>query len=324
MRARLMRVRLTSLLCAVATVLSASALLATPYGGAFLDTGLGARAAGMGGAVGAAIDGPAAVLYNPAGLAARRGGNLLVSYQPMSLQRKRASLAGSINVRGPLAFGAAWLHAGVDGLLARNGSGEVLAGNIDDDEDAIFFALGINAAPRLQLGLGVKIIDHRIKAPQAGESSANGRALDLGLRYHLGETTVIGVSARNLLDKLSWSIIRPSAQTSSYEEALLSVLALGVAHTWHDIVHAAVDLEVLGVGDRRDLRGHAGAEVRLNEMFTMRGGLHRMGDADGIGLPAFGLSVRPMRLETLQIDYAWVADDLDAGGRSVMALSSRF
>jgi len=312
------------LLTTLVSALSASAVLAAPFGGAFLDTGLGARAAGMGGAVGAAIDGPAAVLYNPAGLAARRGGSLLVSYQPMSLERTRASLAGSINVRGPLAFGVAWLHAGVDGLLARNGSGEVLAGNIDDAEDAIFFALGINAAPRLQLGLGVKIIDHRIKAPQAGESSANGRAVDLGLRYHLGESTVIGVSARNLLDQLSWSVIRPSAQTSSSEEALLSVLALGVAHTWRDIVHAAVDLEMLDAGDGRDLRAHAGAEVRLNEMFTMRGGLHRVGDADGIGLPAFGVSLRPMRLETLQIDYAWVADELDAGGRSVMALSSRF
>ena len=313
-----MRALLTGLLCTLA-----SAATAAPFGAAFLDTGLGARATGMGGAVGAGIEGPAAVLYNPAGLAARRGRSLLVSYQSLSLERTRASLAGSINVRGPLAFGVAWLHAGVDGLLSRNGSGEVLGGTIDNAEDAVFFALGINAAPGLQLGLGVKIIDHRVDAPQSGVSSANGRAVDLGLRYHLREATVFSLSARNLLDKLSWSVTRPSAQTSSSEEALMSVLALGVAHTWQDRVHAALDLEMLNEG-KQSLRAHAGAEFRLNEMFTLRGGLHRIGDAEGIGLPAFGISLRPMRLEIMQIDYAWIADDIDAGGRTVLALSSKF
>jgi hypothetical protein len=49
-----------------------------------------------------------------------------------------------------------------------------------------------------------------------------------------------------------------------------------------------------------------------------------MGDADGFGLPAFGLTVRPMRLESVQLHYAWVADDLDASGRALLTLSSRF
>ncbi|MEE2834042.1 MAG: hypothetical protein VYD18_16905, partial [Candidatus Latescibacterota bacterium] len=273
-------------------MLAAPVVAASPFGGAFLDTGLGARAAGMGGAVSAAVEGPAAMLYNPAGLAARRGRSLLVSYQPLSLDRSRASLAGSMNVRGPLAFGLAWLHAGVDGLVARNGSGEVLEGGIDDAEDAVFFALGINATPRLQLGLGVKIIDHRIEAPQAGESSANGRAVDLGLRYRLGDNTVIGIAARNLLDKLSWSVIRPSAQTSSSDEALMSVLALGVAHDWRGVVNAAFDVEWLDVGGERNLRAHGGIEAPLNDLLTIRGGVQRMGDADGFGLPAFGVTMR--------------------------------
>jgi hypothetical protein len=318
-----MRTLLTGLLCALA-VTSAPVVAASPFGGAFLDTGLGARAAGMGGAVSAAVDGPAAMLYNPAGLAARRGRSVLVSYQPLSLDRSRASLAGSVNVRGPLAFGLAWLHAGVDGLLARNGSGEVLEGGIDDSENAVFFALGLNATPRLQVGLGVKIIDHRIETPQAGASSADGRAVDLGLRYRLGENTVIGVVARNLLDKLSWTVVRPSAQTSSADEALMSVLALGVAHDWRGVLKAAFDVEWLDLGGQRDLRAHGGIEASVNDLLTLRFGVHRMGDADGFGLPAFGVTVRPMRVETVQIHYAWVADDIDAGGRTVLALSSRF
>jgi len=312
-------IRLGALLCIVAS----AAVHAAPFGGAFLDTGLGARATGMGGAASATIEGPAALLYNPAGLAARQGRNLLGSYQPLSLGRNRTSLAGSINVRGPLAFGLAWLHAGVDGLLARNGSGEV-TGNLDDVEDAVLFGLGLNATPRLQFGLGVRIIDHRLEAPGAGESSANGRAVDLGLRYRLNETTVIGVSARNLLDKLSWSVIRPSAQTSSSEEALLSVLAVGISHHWRGIVTAAADVEVLDVGGDRDLRGHGGLEARLNDLLTLRGGLHRVGDADGLGLLAMGISIRPMHSNRLAFHYAWVADDLSAGGRSVLSIGGVF
>lgn len=318
-----MRTLMTGLLCALATT-AAPVVAASPFGGAFLDTGLGARAAGMGGAVSAAIDGPAAMLYNPAGLAARRGRSVLVSYQPLSLDRSRASLAGSVNVRGPLAFGLAWLHAGVDGLLARNGSGEVLEGGIEDAENAVFFALGINATPRLQVGLGVKVIDHRIETPQAGQSSADGRAVDLGLRYRLGEHTVVGLAARNLLDKLSWSVVRPSAQTSSADEALMSVLALGVVHGWRGVVRAAFDVEWLDVGGQRNLRAHGGIEATVNDLLTLRCGVHRMGDADGFGLPAFGVTLRPMRIETVQIHYAWVADDIDAGGRTVLALSSSF
>lgn len=303
--------------------LSAPAATAAPFGGAFLDTGLGAQATGLGGAVSAASSGPAAVLYNPAGLAAISGRSLLVSYQPMSLDRTRTSLAGTINARGPLAFGFAWLHAGVDGLLARNGSGEVVAGKLEDAEDAVLFALGINASPRLQLGLGVKLIDHRITTPQAGTSSANGRAIDVGLRYHVGDQTVVGLSVRNLFDKLSWTVERPSAQTNSSEEALMSVVALGASHGWRNLL-ASVDVELLDAGDGRDLRAHVGAEAHLNDMLTVRGGVHRVGDADGAGLPAIGLSVRPMRRESLQLDWAWTADDIDAGGRTVVTLSSRF
>ena len=203
-------------------------------------------------------------------------------------------------------------------------AGVVLEGGIEDAENAVFFALGINATPRLQVGLGVKVIDHRIETPQAGQSSADGRAVDLGLRYRLGEHTVVGLAARNLLDKLSWSVVRPSAQTSSADEALMSVLALGVVHGWRGVVRAAFDVEWLDVGGQRNLRAHGGIEATVNDLLTLRCGVHRMGDADGFGLPAFGVTLRPMRIETVQIHYAWVADDIDAGGRTVLALSSSF
>ena len=92
---------------------AASPAAAGRLGGAYLETGLGGRALGLGGAQVAAAEGPAAVLYNPAGLAASTGKGVLASYQPMSLDRRRSGLAAAMNPRGGLAFGLAWLHAGV-------------------------------------------------------------------------------------------------------------------------------------------------------------------------------------------------------------------
>lgn len=308
----------------IAWLLAAGSVTAQPLGGAFLDTGLGASSLGMGGAVSASVDGPEAIFYNPAGLSSRQGRSLLASYQPMSLDRTRTGLAGSINVRGPLAFGLAWLHASTGGLLARNGSGEIVDGDLTDGSDAILFALGMQATPTLQLGLGVKILDQRIDAPQVGESTASGRSVDLGARYRVGSSTTVSLVWRNLANKLNWSIVRPSAQTGTSDEALLSMLAFGAAHRHGDRLRAGIDVEWLDPGGSGELRAHGGVEARLSPLLSVRAGVHRLGDADGTALPTFGLSLRPMRIEALQIDYAWVADDLDAGGRTVLTVGSRF
>ena len=287
-------------------------------GGAFLETGLGARALGLGGAQAAAAEGPVAVLYNPAGLATSTGKGLLASYQPMSLERTRSGLAAAMNPRGGLAFGLAWLHAGVGGLQGRSGSGEV-TGDLENAEDAVIFGLGLRPLPRLQIGAGLKILRHRIEVPVRGASTASGRGLDLGLRWRLSPRTALGVTARNLLDKLSWSVKRPSDQTSLSEEALRSALVVGLSHLLRPGAMAAVDAEILDPAGEPELRGHLGLEWRLNDLLTLRGGLHRAG-GDGIGRPAFGASVRPMRIEALQVHYAYVADEIGAGARSVFTL----
>jgi hypothetical protein len=312
------------LLCAGILLTGTAPSSAQPVGGAWLDTGLGARAAGMGGAIAASVDGPAALFYNPAGLTSRTGRSLLASFQPMSLERTRAGLAGSINVRGPLAFGLAWLHAGVGGLTSRNGSGEVIDGDLTDNADAFLFGLGIQASERLQLGLSVKVVDHRIDAPQVGESSASGRSVDVGARYRLAEATTLSLSARNVFDKLSWTIVRPAAQKGTSEESLLSTLGGAVSHRWRDRLVVGLDVELVDPSGDSVVRAHAGVEARLSPLVTLRGGVHRLGDADGAGLPAFGVTLQPMRSEAVQITYAWVADDIGDGGRRVLSLSSRF
>ena len=297
---------------------AASPAAAGRLGGAYLETGLGGRALGLGGAQAGAAEGPAAVLYNPAGLAASTGKGVLASYQPMSLDRRRSGLAAAMNPRGGLAFGLAWVHAGVAGLRARSGSGEGI-GDMESAEDAVIFGLGLRPAERLQIGASLKILRHRIEVPVTGASTASGRGVDLGLRWRLASGTALGVTARNLLDKLSWSVKRLSDQTSVSEEALRSGLLVGVSHVLRPGAMAAVDAEILDLGGERALRGHLGLEWRLGDLLTLRGGLHRAGEG-GVGRPAFGATVRPMRIDAFEIQYAYVADEIGAGARSVFTL----
>ncbi len=301
---------------------AASPAAAGRLGGAYLETGLGARALGLGGAQAASAAGPAAVLYNPAGLATSTGKGMLVSYQPMSLDRTRSGLAAAMNPRGDLAFGLAWLHAGVGGLRGRSGSGEA-TGDLGSAEDAVIFGLGLRLSAAVQMGASLKILRHRIEVPVSGASTATGRGADLGVRWSLSSRTALGVTARNLLDKLSWTVQRLSDQTSVTEEALRSALSVGVSQVLRRGAMAAVEAEVLDPAGDRELRGNLGLEWRLSDLLTLRGGLHRAGAGEGVGRPTFGVTVRPMRVEAFEVHYAYVADEIGAGARTVFTLAGQ-
>ena len=157
----------------------------------------------------------------------------------------------------------------------------------------------------------------------SGASTASGRGVDLGARWSLSSRTALGVTARNLLDKLSWTVKRPSDQTSVTEEVLRSAVSLGVSHVLRPGAMAAVEAEVLDPAGDRELRGNLGLEWRLNDLLTLRGGLHRAGTGEGVGQPAFGATVRPMRVEAFEVHYAYVADEIAAGARTVFTLAGQ-
>ena len=161
-----------------AVVLSSAATAQT--GAAFLDLGIGGRAMGMGGALSTHASGAEAIHYNPAGLAGEQGRTVQVGSQSLSLDRTHATLAGAMNLRGGLAFGLAWIHASAGPIDARTGSGDLVAGGIDDTEQAIGFALGSRVNEKLLLGASLKVLSHNIDVPGSGESSASGRAVDIG------------------------------------------------------------------------------------------------------------------------------------------------
>ena len=306
-------------LCMILVCALTAAAGAADYAAAYLESGVGPQAAGMGNAFSALVDGPTATYWNPAGLAALRGRSLAAEYQPLSLDRTLASLSGAANLRGGLGFGLIWVHAGVGGLQGRTNSGEVF-GDLEDSENAAIFGLGLSPAPGLRVGAAVKILSQSIDVAQVGESTATGRGLDLGLQYHLGDRTRLALGSRNLLARLKWTVARPSSQTGTSEDDLASELYAGAAHQPAPGLWLAADAHLGGGGDYVAF----GAAWQIDDLLTARAGLSRIGEADGVGSITAGLSLRPMRNEALEIHYAYAEDPIDAGGRVSMALSTRF
>ncbi len=292
-------------------------------GAAFLDLGQGGRALGFGGALSAHATGAEAVYYNPAGLASARGRSIQAGLQSLSLDRTHATLAGSMNLRGGLAFGLAWTYASAGEIDARTGSGDVVAGGIDDAEQAISFALGTKVHERLMVGAGFKILNHEIDVSGSGVSSASGRGMDLGALYDISPSWRVAIGARNLLGKLSWTVRSAAEQSSSSEDDLPATPYLGLGGTWRRVV-LGMEAQLYDMSGVSQPRIHLGGEIELSPMLTLRAGVHRVGDADGFGLPSMGLSVRPMHSDDLQFHYAWVADDVGAGGRSVLSVGGLF
>jgi long-subunit fatty acid transport protein len=289
---------------------------AAQYAGAFLETGAGPRAAGMGGAFSALADDASAPFWNPAGLVRSQGQGLLASLQPLSLDRRQASLAYALNVRGELAFGLAWQHVRAGELVARAGDGAPLGG-IEDGENAYQVAVARALGKRAALGLGLKVLRHAIDTPQTGRSTGRGSGFDLGVQVYLRRDLALAATLRDLKGSLDWKVNRASSQTSNTSDELSADLGLGLAYRpWAALVLAAE-------GHRAEAASYLslGGEWQVSPLLTLRAGLGRIG---GGAAPAFGLSLRPMRRDHLQFHYAYTADALGAGNRVNAGLGLRF
>ena len=311
-----MRLAVVSL---VAMVVLPSARVEAEFAAAFLQTGLGVRGPGMGGAFSAAVADASASYWNAARLTRNNGLVLGATVHALSLDRAQTSLAVAQNTRGGLAFGLVWVHASTGSVTARTGAGESY-GQIANGDNAVLFALGVPVTKRLALGGGFKILRSRIEVPQIDASTATGRGLDLYAHFSLNANTSLALSMRNLGARLSWTVQRSSQQANKTTNELSSGLTLGIAHELAGRVLLAADGFAGGV----EKYMNAGAETKLNPLLTVRAGIARVGSADGVGSPAFGLTLRPMQIETVQFHYAYVSDDLGAGARTLAGLEVKF
>ena len=278
----------------IATALLLSLLTAGPAhagsaagggAGAYLKMGIGARPLALGGAYVGLAEGPAALLYNPAGLARQATREVDTMHAMLTLDRSLDYVAYAHPLRkgknpGTLALG--YVRYGVDGIPetrvydATNvtpgnlvgdpitvdgvkGSAVKVFGYFEDVEDTLTLGYGRPFDEKLSFGLALARHTHDLF-----NNSADGFGLDLGLLYKANPRATVGAALRNAGAVMEWDT------ASGRKDRIPVTSVVGCAYRIRPNLTALVDLEKTG---EEDLRSHVGVEGQVNRRLVLRGGL---------------------------------------------------
>ena len=313
------------------------------YAASFLESGVGARALGMGSAFCALADDGHAFYWNPAGLALVRRPRLSAMTGPQfgSIASPLAQfhfIGYAQPLPGDVLVAVNWIRLSVDDIpvyseldgdsfldrlrdrtLRPSGDPE---GYIRDTEDAYFFSFSkrnewtadlgwLYHQMKIELPLGINI--KWIKQSLGGHS-ATGLGIDLGamIRFHLNDffqservgVLAFGIQVQDMTrTSLRWD--------TKHQDSVPVNIKFGTSYRMplplrKNALHVALDRDTRWGG-----RTHFGIEYRGFDVFSLRIGSDGGRFTGGAGL----------RLKSFEVDYAFLAHPLDALHRLGCSLS---
>ena len=162
-------------------------------GAAFLKLGADARAAGMGGAVRAAVDDATAIYWNPAGLAGLRYRHATMTHGASYQNTFQDFIAYAQPVESPFVrqtgrerdlrpdqlgtLGVAVLYQNSGSIAEVDNTANPTGDHLTPQDLAVFIAWGATVSRGLDVGIGLKYITSKI------HSTAETGAIDLGARW---------------------------------------------------------------------------------------------------------------------------------------------
>lgn len=253
----------------------------------FLNIGVGARAAGLGGAYSAIASDASAVYWNPGGVAGIDNTQFFVShiswYQDINYEyfgvshptSERLTLSASVAY---LSYGSIEGYDEYDNPTGDVNSTYDMAGGV---------SLGYALTDNLALGVTAKYVMLSL----AGET-ANAFAADFGASVNLHKLS-FGAVVSNFGQKVSFNNV---------DENLPTALRVGVSYALMESFLAAVEVEHQFYGD---LMVHNGMEYSYEGRYFVRAGLCHYADVDGRDFSdglTFGVGAL---LGPAQFDYAY-------------------
>ncbi|MGQ9708791.1 MAG: hypothetical protein ACUVUR_07985 [bacterium] len=260
-----------------------STTLATRYAGDFEELGTSARAIGMGSAVVAATDDPAAIYYNPSRLTGlKRPAALLMHSEDFSGLIKHNFLGIAFPDRVQ-AFGFALLHNGIPGIKLTalpnpdSPPGENNRPYVDKivnaNQMAGYFNYARALSPTIALGGNVKIIYQNL----GGTASCFGMGVDFGLYLSPLNDIDIGWRIRNLsTSPLFWNTGTKELVTPRTALGLCKIFRLG-----QDRLRFSIEVEV--ASEEKSLFTNLGCEYSFREALYARLGAYRNNFSFGLG-----------------------------------------
>ncbi|MCY3739530.1 MAG: hypothetical protein OXH00_00775 [Candidatus Poribacteria bacterium] len=254
----------------------AAAASTTAAADGFLKRLLSAEQYGMGGSFVGTSHGANALGSNPAGISTAAGNRFVIhatrfprtiallskpnhnaNYEDYSRYEQRAYGIETLNYTfptgkfGTVGLGFAFEQAGP--FRRVDYSGKAL-NNFPENNLAIGFSYGLKLFGRTRVGIDTKWLRSKVADVEGREYLGHGYAYNVGISQQIGDSTLVGIVARNLSNGLSFS-------EPSIPDAMARTIVAGIAHQY------AISDVTLRVGldvhppFRDGIRANAGGEV---------------------------------------------------------------
>jgi hypothetical protein len=273
-----------------ASTVVALLLLAGAVQANFLETELGARAMGMGGAFVAVADDVTALHWNPAGLAGLPGVQVFgMRTSVYSVDGLSEDAVLTSYGTGSMGYGLGWMRTGAAGLYS---------------EDTLLAGYGAET-PIDGLAAGIALKRFSVEAPgyeyyndpafAAGGDDAY--AADLGALYRRGKWSV-GATVRNLGEP-KLQLLSTTAEEDL--DPIVSELRLGGTYLFRDVMMMTVEWRAPREAPEyyeNQYSINLGSEVWFYDAFALRAGMNRDRITAGLGV----------RTKHVQIDVALLSE----------------
>lgn len=330
-------------------ILITLAVLCAPGGvhaqsaGAFARMGFGARGIALGNALVADAMGDASPYYNPALAPFATGQSLEASAALLSLDRELQFLQFATPIEPSAGLAAGLIHAGVSNIDGRDHTG-FHTRDYSTDEFAFFLAFGTSFSDRLSAGVGLQLF----RSDLIDELEAvNSIGVDVGMTADVSDRLRLGLTVDDLLARYSWdtSDLYGSSGKSTSDRFPVR-LRLGAAYLlldgrlqllaeyesrFSDLEYRVRIVQILGSApvesdESRRATIHdgglrLGAEYRMMDVLTVRGGLDRLGPLISGTSPSAGFMIeQPVGPLGLRAEYAFVLEPYDTGAMHLITL----
>ena len=288
--------------------------------GAFSRLGFGARGMGMGNAMTAVDDGDLSSFYNPASTPFLTSKVAAVSCGLLSLDRSLNTISYSQAIKPTAGFSLGIINAGVRNIDGRDADG-FQTEEYYTSENQFSFSFANRMSKNFSLGVALKIYYYRLFE----KVSSTDLGIDVGTMIRLTNDLTLGAVIQDIGSKYKWdtSNIYGDQGASTVERfPLLKKIGLSYALNEHT---ALISLEIENSNMNTNII-RMGAEVALNDQFTIRGGLDHWDTQDpSQAAPTFGFTLRVSSADFMPIlNYAYVVEPYNLFAMNVISLSSRF
>lgn len=311
--------------------------------GSFARNGFSARGIAMGNALVADLSGDASPYYNPALAPYQTGQSLSASAAFLSMDRELQFLQFATPIRPSAGIAVGLIHAGVNDIDGRDASGYHTQ-TLSTDEFALFLAFGNRFGDRLSAGTALKL--YRADVLDVVEPTLT-LGVDAGITYAVSPALHVGLVVGDLLARYSWDTSQAlEGGRSTTDRFPVRIRIGGMVRLLDDRFHLTAEYEsrfttrqqrirvpttagpsVSTAFETESLLLHGsrlrvGGAYRFVEVFTVRGGLNRIGAGDLEGLrPSAGFGVeQPLGNLDVRASYAVVLEPYVRDGMHLLSL----